>query len=207
MHKYNACRGCGQCRIACLHEECQPFGRCLYQCPENCLNVSGKRYTPSNLAKELKIGADVLGDDFGGFTFSGGEPLYQPDFLFALMDELKGYHLCIETSGYAGQDVFSTAIEKSDMMIMDLKLADGAMHKKYTGADNAPILRNFELLRKSGKPYVIRTPLIGGITDTEENLGAIAAIVGDSPWERIPENKSAGDKYKMLGMEFSLGDQ
>ena len=87
---------------------------------------------------------------------------------------------------------------------MDIKLADDELHKKYTGISNSQILENFTTLRKSGKPYLIRTPLIPNITDTRENLDAIKEIIGDSHWEQLPYNKMAGAKYKMLGMSYEL---
>ena len=87
---------------------------------------------------------------------------------------------------------------------MDIKLADPALHKKYTGVDNKQILDNLRLLQESGKPHLIRTPLIPDITDTEENLSAIELLVKDSQWEKIPYNTMAGAKYKMLGMDYNL---
>jgi len=198
MHKKARCTDCGACMVNCNHEECRPFGRCLHVCPNNCLEIAGRSISPKELADEIKASAEVLGSSFGGFTFSGGEPLMQPDFLLAVLDELKNYHLCIETSGYAEPDVFSKVIEKLDFVIMDIKLADSGKHKEYTGVGNEKILKNFEILKNSKKPYIIRTPLIAGITDTEENLTAIKNIIGDSAWEKLPENKAAGAKHKML---------
>ena len=101
IYKDARCIDCKNCQKKCEHQECQSFGRCIYACPENCLEISGKKVTANELAKELKKSADVLGCDFGGFTFSGGEPLAQPEFLLKLIEELKNYHLCIETSGFA----------------------------------------------------------------------------------------------------------
>lgn len=89
---------------------------------------------------------------------------------------------------------------------MDIKIANSDLHKKYTGVDNDLILKNFEILKKSGKPYLIRTPLIPFITDTEKNLSEIKEIIGDSPWEKIPYNSMAGAKYKMLGIEFPMNN-
>ena len=63
---------------------------------------------------------------------------------------------------------------------------------------------NLSELRASGKPHIIRTPLIPEITDTEENLAAIERLVGESKWERLPYNKMAGAKYGMLGMKYEL---
>lgn len=198
MYKEARCIKCGACMAECYHEECKPLGRCLHVCPNNCLEVAGREVSAKELADELKASAEVLGQNFGGFTFSGGEPLAQPEFLLELMKELSGFHLCIETSGYAAADVFSKIVEKLDFVIMDIKLADSEKHKEYTGAGNEIILKNFEILKNSKKPYIIRTPLIPGITDTGENLEAIKKIIGDSEWEKLPNNVAAGAKYKML---------
>ena len=204
MYKAARCTGCKNCQKACDHPECQPFGRCLHICPENCLEIAGREVAASDLAKELKDSADILGDMFGGFTFSGGEPLAQPQFLLALIEELKDYHLCIETSGYANGKTFRAVLDKLDFVIMDLKLADGEAHKKYIGVGNEQILENFKTLKSSGKPHLIRTPLIPGITDTPENLAAIEKMLDGSAWEKLPYNSAAGAKYKMLGIDYLL---
>ncbi len=204
MYKHIRCINCKNCQRECSHEECRPFGRCIHACPENCLEIAGREVTAKELATELKASAEVLGDSFGGFTFSGGEPLAQPEFLLQLIEELKGFHLCIETSGFVDSEVFKRVIDKLDLIIMDIKLADSNLHKKYTGVSNELILKNFEILKNSGKPYIIRTPLIPNITDNRKNLDDIKTIIGDSVWEKLPYNIMAGAKYKMLGMEFIL---
>lgn len=204
MYKEARCIKCGRCKTECTHSECKPYGRCIHMCPQNCLEISGRTVDAKELAEELNESAEILGDSFGGFTFSGGEPLSQPEFLIELMDELKDFHLCIETSAYAPKEVFSEAIKRLDYVIMDIKLADTEQHKKFTGVGNEAILSNFEFLKKSGKPYLIRTPLIPNITDTKENLEAIKQLIGTSDWEQLPYNKMAGAKYKMLGMKYEL---
>ena len=64
--------------------------------------------------------------------------------------------------------------------------------------------QNFKALKNSGKPYLIRTPLIPNITDTKENLSAIKSLIGESNWEQLPYNTMAGAKYKMPGMEYNI---
>ena len=130
----------------------------------------------------------------------------QPEFLLSLAEELKGFNLCTETSGYAKPEIFTSVIEKLDFIIMDIKLANTETHKKYTGVGNEIILANFEALKNSGKPYRIRTPLIPNITDTKINIDEIEKIIGNSHWETLPYNAAAGAKYKMLGMEYGLND-
>ena len=204
MYKEIRCIDCKSCQKKCENEDCIPFGRCIHACPENCLEITGRKVSAKDLAKELKESSEILGDTFGGFTFSGGEPLAQPEFLLELIEELNGYHLCIETSGFADSKTFKAVIDKLDFVIMDIKLANAALHKQYTGVDNANILNNFEAVKQSGKPYIIRTPLIPNITDTEENLKAIKGIIGNSEWEKLPFNAAAGAKYKMLGYEWDF---
>lgn len=204
LYKQARCIGCQNCQKPCSHPECQPFGRCIRSCPENCLEIAGREVESSVLAKELKDSAEILGESFGGFTVSGGEPLAQPEFLLELLTELKGYHLCIETSGFAEPEIFQIAIQKLNLVIMDIKLADRELHQKYTGVTNDKILENFRTLKSSNIPYVVRTPLIPNITDTPQNLSAIQEIIGNSTWEKLPYNAAAGAKYKMLNMPFNL---
>lgn len=204
LYRENRCVHCGLCRLPCTHEDCRPFGRCLHVCPENCLEISGRTLTAAELAAECRASAGMLGGAFGGITFSGGEPLFQPEFLLETMGLLGGIHLCIETSGYAEKEVFQKVVQGLDYVIMDVKLADSAQYKKYTGAGNGRILENLHVLESSGKPYRIRTPLIPGITDTAENLRAVKALIGSSDWEQLPYNDLAGAKYRMLGLQYPL---
>jgi pyruvate formate lyase activating enzyme len=140
----------------------------------------------------------------GGVTLSGGEPLMQGAFCAEVLSLLKGQiHTAIETSGYAKSEIFQQVVSLCDFVYMDLKLADEAQHKAYTGVSNKQILENAQWLKESGIPHVFRTPLIPGITDTEENLEAIAAIVGDHAWEKLAYNSLAGAKYASVGRTFA----
>jgi len=201
MVRQNACTGCGVCRKGCSHPECQPFGRCLHICPNGVLSVSGREITVDELVRKIKRNA-LLFDGDGGVTFSGGEPLMQPEFLMEVLDRLNGISCAIETSGYAPRVVFEQVVGRMQMVYMDIKLADDTQHRRYTGVSNAPILENLTYLRQSGIPSVIRTPLIPGITDSQANLDAIKVLIGDLPHELLPYNALAGAKYGMLDMEY-----
>ncbi len=202
MWKKSRCTGCGRCLQGCNHSECRPFGRCLHACPLGLLSVSGTEWTAEDLANRLNGYAEFLDD--GGVTFSGGEPLMQIDFIEDVCRRLK-IHKAVQTSGYATGEVFRRMLGCTDYVLMDMKLADSARHKQYTGRDNAPILHNYKLLLESGIPHVIRVPLIPGITDTPENMADIAALTRDSDVEFVRYNPAAGAKYEMVGMEFNPG--
>lgn len=206
MVKENICMHCGLCQKGCNHEECQPFGRCVHACPKGLVSVAGTEYTPQELADRLMKYKDFLNRAGGGITFSGGEPLLQAEFVCETLKNINGIHTALQTCGYCESELFKKALASVDYVLYDIKLADSHLHKKYTGVDNALILKNFEILRNSGKQFVVRIPLIPGITDTHENLSAISEIVGDARVEVMRYNHFAPSKYKMVGLEFSLPD-
>ena len=206
MHEAAKCTGCGLCRVPCGHDDCAPWERCLHVCPQNALKVAGRTVTADELADVLLRDAEFLRSVGGGVTFSGGEPLMQAEFLAALMPRLVGLHLCIETCGYAAGERFAAVLDGMDFVLFDLKLADSVEHVRRTGVPNEPIHANLARLRASGKPFILRVPLIPGITDTEENLRGLAALAGHDPVELLPCNRLAGAKYPQAGMVYPLGE-
>ena len=112
--------------------------------------------------------------------------------------------IVVRVCGFANETQFCQMLELTDYVMFDLKLADAELHRRYTGVSNERILKNLDNLRQSGKPFVLRTPLIPGITDTAENLAAIREIVKDDPWETLPYNPLTESKYERIGKEFCL---
>ena len=109
----------------------------------------------------------------------------------------------LESSGYAELEIFKKVVSCFDMIYLDVKIADREEHKKYTGVYNDKILENLRYLQNYSIPHVIRVPLIPDITDTKENISAIAKIAGDSAVELLPYNSLAGAKYPSVGMKFT----
>ena len=192
-------KGCPLCCAWCHNPEGLSFA------PQVLSNGrrSGERYTPEALTAKLLKNADILRASGGGVTFSGGEPLAQPEFLLECLTLLDGkLHRALQTSGYAPEPVF----QNLDYVLFDLKLMDEAAHIRYTGKSNKLILHNFEALAKSGIPFCVRIPLIPGITDTEQNISAIAAFMrenGANTVELLPYNKMAGGKYHLVECAYA----
>jgi pyruvate formate lyase activating enzyme len=168
--------------------------------------VSGKEYTPVELATLLNQQADILRNNEGGITFSGGEPLMQADFVVEVIDRLDHVHILLDTCGYGPEKDFHRLVSRSDLVFFDLKLIDRQAHRQYTGCDNSLILSNLSVLNDMYKPFVIRVPMVPGVTDTNQNLSDIAhklnGFFGLLRVELLPYNKAAGSKYKSVGMEF-----
>lgn len=202
--RVEGCLSCGLCRTPCAHEECKPFGRCLHVCPKNLVRPVGRYYKSDELAARLLRQKAFFDASGGGVTLSGGEPLLQADFCVALLMKLSGkLHLAIETSGYAARDDFMRVVSLCDFVMMDLKLMDESAHREFTGVSNACILENARDLMNSGIPHLFRTPLIPGITDTKENLAAIAKFIGSDPIELLPYNTLAAAKYDAVHRTFT----
>lgn len=166
----------------------------------------GTTYSPQELSNLLNRQATILKANEGGITFSGGEPLLQARFVAEVIDLLDDLHIVLDTSGYGRTQDFRMLLERVDLVYFDLKLIDSEAHRNYTGSSNNRILHNLQLLSESGVPFVIRVPLVPGVTDTSDNLSAIARTVGTLPGllhvNLLPYNRAAGAKYGPLGMEF-----
>jgi pyruvate formate lyase activating enzyme len=168
--------------------------------------VVGKLYNVEELSSILNRQASVLSANGGGVTFSGGEPLVQSAFLAAVIDGLSDVHVLLDTSGYAREEDFRRVVEKSHLVYFDLKLIDRGAHLRHTGVDNERILSNLHVLTEMNVPFVIRVPLVPGVTATAENLEAIARtakeLAGLIRVDLLPYNRAAGGKYPALGKQF-----
>ncbi len=168
--------------------------------------LAGRMYTAVELAALLNKQVPLLTANEGGLTFSGGEPVLQADFVADVIDRLDETHVLLDTSGFGDEDDFRRLVARVDLIYFDLKLIDRDRHRHYTGVDNDRILRNLQIMSDAGKPFVIRVPLVPGVTDTAENLAAIAQTIAGLPGLQmvnlLPYNKAAGAKYRAVGMEF-----
>lgn len=208
MVSKNSCTHCGKCMSVCPSpDHCILCGACIKVCPNNLRKVCGVKYSPEKLAALLLKDRDYLTMMGGGVTFSGGEPTMQSGFVIETVSMLDGMHCAIETCGFCAPEVFQRVIERMDYVMMDLKLIDPEKHKKYTGVDNAPILRNLEQLKSSGKPFRIRIPVIPGVNDSDENFTATAELLRYCETlekvELLPYHKTAGAKYSMVDLEYN----
>lgn len=207
MVSHNSCTHCGKCVEACEHpDNCILCGACIRACPNRLRKICGQKITAQDLAEKLLKDKEYLTSQKGGITFSGGEPCGQPDFLLECLDLLKPMHCSIETSGYCTPGVFHKIIDKLDYIIMDIKMVDEKDHIYYTGVSNKQILENLEQLKRSGKPFRIRIPVIPGVNDSKSNFEKTARLLEGSKnlelVELLPYHKTAGAKYEMVGKTY-----
>ncbi len=211
----SSCVSCGECLTDCPltggkeallsgSASCKGCGECLSKCPNGFRKLSGKEYTSEELKARLMKYKDFISDG-GGVTFSGGEPTMQSEFLLEMLNILP-FHRAIQTCGYCDKDIFLEILEKADFLFFDIKHTDPEAHKLYTGVDNKRILENLDAVKRSGKPFIARIPMLSGINDGEENLRETARLLKDAKKlqrvELLPYNGAAGAKYQMVGKAF-----
>ncbi|HKI77930.1 MAG TPA: glycyl-radical enzyme activating protein [Ignavibacteriaceae bacterium] len=167
-------------------------------------NTIGMIVSVKDVMKEIKKDTIFYEESGGGVTFSGGEPLMQPDFLLTLLRKCKelGIHTAVDTSGYASTESFKKIQEVTDLFLFDLKVIDNRDHIKFTGVPNGLIHKNLMFLSDYGKEIRIRIPLIPGVSDTEKNLNDtinfILSIKNISGIDLLPFNELIDGKYKRL---------
>ena len=203
------CTGCGKCAEICADTHtpaCTGCGRCAAVCRSGAREISGREISAEEVLKTVLRDKAFYRTSGGGVTFSGGEPLAQPEFLLEIIPRLKakGVHLAIETSGYASQEVYASVISRMDFVYQDVKHHDSIQFRRWTGGDLAVVLANIAWLRQSGVAHVFRVPLIPGVNDSATDRAAFSSIVGDAPVEYLPYNPAAGAKYPMLGRTFGF---
>lgn len=204
------CIDCGACRAVCEHPEgCIACGKCVRVCPKGCIRIAGQEMTAQEVAGKVRKNAKLLKMNGGGVTFTGGEVLLQADFVREVRALLPDLHAAIETCGYAEEAVFQRLCSAMDLVMMDIKHTDSLQHKRWTGVPNEKILKNFDWLKKSGIPFILRVPLIPGVNDSMENLEKTAQLAEGAEnlvrVELLRYNRAAGAKYDGFAMRYEPG--
>ncbi len=172
----------------------------------------GEPMTVAELMQKLEKDAVFFEESGGGITFSGGEPLMQPDFLINAITACKNYHyhVAVDTCGFAKPEIIEKIAAQTDLFLYDLKMMDEESHKKYTGVSNRLILENLKLLVKLNAPVIIRFPVVPGINDTEANISQMLdffnVINKSLEIHLLPYHSIAKNKYQNLGMENKLNE-
>lgn len=222
------CLGAGECLKVCSKQAlnlmpdgmiinrrlCDACGKCEIACPASALEVIGKTYTVDELAAKALQDRIFYEKSGGGVTLSGGEPSMQADFSVALMTTLKreGIHVALDTCGGTGWSTLRRLVNHADLVLYDLKLMDSANHRKVTGIPLERVLDNAQRIAQAGKPMWVRTPIIPGVNDTEENVRLTARFIKNNlptteRYDLLAFNSTCASKYQRLGLQWKLGNK
>ncbi len=222
--RQEACALCGACAAVCPQEvhslgqglhtvqfsACTACGACCQACPTGALSLFGKEMEAAQVMEQVLQDRRYYENSGGGVTFTGGEPTVQFDFLCELLELSKanGLHVCLETNGCQKPERLEQVLEKVDLFLLDYKATDPALHKKYTGMDNAPVMETLSLLCRKKKPVVLRCPIIPGINDNDAHFLAIRRLKERFPnilYSEIMAYHTLGErKWEEIGLEYGL---
>jgi len=219
MVSADRCLSCRSCREVCPIEErgaapagvpwdralCTGCGLCVEACPADARELAGREYEVGELVDMVERDRVFFDSSGGGVTFSGGEPLAQPEFLTACLSECRnrGLHTTVDTCGLATRETVLEVARLADLVLYDLKHMDPDRHLEHTGAGNHAILDNLRTLSETDVEAWIRVPLIPGFNDDPANIGTTGAFLEALPRRHrvfvLPYHRTAAAKFSRLG--------
>ncbi len=182
--------------------------RCLYCHNPDTQRGGGQEISAQELCRRLVRFRPYFGDS-GGVTFSGGEPLGQPEFLLECLRHLKaeGIHTCLDTSG-VGLGDYGEILAHTDLVLYDVKHFDPQGYRTITGRDMDATPAFVEAVRAANVPMWVRHVVVPGLTDGEDHLIAlgeyIATLPGVEKVELLPYHTMGVEKYRKLGIPYAL---
>lgn len=184
--------------------------RCLYcHNPDTWLMGGGELIEAADLVKKIKRFKPYFEKSGGGVTFSGGEPLMQPEFLLECLKlcRQEGIHTVIDTAGY-GFGEYAEILDNTDLVLFDMKHIDPENYMLLTGRTGRTSLRFLEAVQKAGVKMWIRHVVVPGITDSEEHIRLLAEklkpIKGVIKVELLPYHTLGQNKYEEMHIKYKL---
>ena len=145
----------------------------------------------------------------GGVTFSGGEPLLQPEFLIDCLKKIKelGIHTALDTSG-VGIGNYEEILEYTDLVILDIKAYTEKEYLYMTKNKMDEYNKFIEILKRLNKKIWIRQVIVPGINDNKEYILDLKEYLKQfnniEKIELLPYHLYGVEKYKTLGIDYPL---
>lgn len=147
----------------------------------------------------------------GGVTFSGGEPLMQPEFLLDCLKKCKndGMNTVIDTSGTSFRNN-KEILDYTDLVILDIKHSLKEKYKRITGGEIKQYYEFKNAVIEKNKDLWLKQVVVPGINDTFEDMIEFEKEVKSFPGnmikkvELLPYHTLGVYKYKELNVKYKL---
>lgn len=188
--------------------KCDNCGKCAEACTSKALYMCGTDYTIEEIMQRVRRDIPFFKKSGGGVTVSGGECMYQPEFLLEILKQCKaeGIHTAVDTTGFADWKYYEQILPYTDLFLYDLKNMNSDKHRKVVGVPNELILENARQIAKNGGKFQVRIPVIPMYNDSVKDfddygkfikeLGDAVEVIqllpyhslGSVKWERLQRN-------------------
>ena len=185
--------------------------RCLYCHNPETWDINSKdaiEISSQELVEKVEKYKNYYGED-GGVTFSGGEPLLQPEFLLECLKlcKEKNIHTCLDTAGFGFGD-YEEILKYTDLVILDIKAVEREEYSKLTGQKMQKFFEFLEAVQNNNKKLWLRQVVVPGINDDKihmEKLKRFASTIKNvEKVELLPYKKIGVHKYKTLNLKYRL---
>ncbi len=212
------CIGCMACAHVCpagahveqeeehvyLREKCSGCGACAEICPAKALEVVSREMSVEEILQEVEKDRPFYGEK-GGFTLSGGEPMFRPKIAFALLEGAKamGISTALESCGFFSPEHCQRLVDCVDLFLFDVKDTVSSRHEENTGVSLEPILETLHTIDCLGGKTVLRCILIAGVNCNQAHARGLAALwkslSNSIQIELLPYHAMGASKWKRLG--------
>lgn len=184
--------------------------RCLYcHNPETWDMVgSSTEITPQELVEKVEKYKSYYGKD-GGVTFSGGEPLLQPEFLLECLKlcKQKNIHTCLDTAGFGFGD-YDEILNYVDLVILDVKAVEDEEYTQITGQKMDKFREFVEICQNKNKKMWLRQVIVPNLNDDKEHIFKLKQFANTvknvEKVELLPYKTIGVHKYKTLNLKYRL---
>lgn len=187
--------------------------RCKFCCNPDTWEVRGGHETNTDevIAKVTRVASYLRFAD-GGVTFSGGEPLQQPQFVSSIFQKLheEKIHTTLDTSGVSSEQSWELVLPHTDLVMLCVKSFDPAIYYYLTGTYQETMIRFSEETRSRNIPMWLRYVLVPDLTDQDKDLDNIIQFTYDFPnlqvIDLLPYHTYGQHKWRLLGFDYPLPD-
>ncbi|ADU30239.1 radical SAM protein [Evansella cellulosilytica] len=141
-----------------------------------------------------------------GVVISGGEPLMQPEFTYALLKQCKklGLKTTLITSGSLIPNNINEIIDVTDLVILNIKHMNEQEHILLTGHSNRNTIKLAKYLHSESKEMWLRHILLPSVTNNVAHYKELGCLLASLPnvtkFELLPYKKDGELKWEAMGL-------